>query len=125
MGRLRPCRVVERGYSTGYGNTVRVYQTKLDDRANCTGARSLSRTSPALGKTCVVDLSSLAVTNLPEPKQPQPTPLLDNFEGIALGPRLPDGRPTLLMVSDDNGRADQVARLLVLTLPSALAPSRA
>jgi hypothetical protein len=26
------------------------------------------------------------------------------------------GRPSLLMVSDDNGRADQVARILVLAL---------
>ncbi|WP_259738696.1 esterase-like activity of phytase family protein [Synechococcus sp. CS-205] len=38
----------------------------------------------------------------------------DNWEGLALGPPLPDGRPTLLVVSDDNFsplQANRLARL--------------
>lgn len=108
--------VLERGWSKGRGNTVRVYQTALDPRASCTGVDALERSSPALAKTLRVDLSKLVAGGLPKPKQPQATPLLDNFEGLALGPPLLDGRRSLLMVSDDNGHPDQFARVLVLAL---------
>ena len=108
--------VLERGWSKGHGNTVRVYRTALDPRASCTGVEALDHTSPALAKTLRVDLSTLVVGGLPKPKQPQATPLLDNFEGLALGPPLLDGRRSLLMVSDDNGHSDQFARVLVLAL---------
>ena len=39
---------------------------------------------------------------------------MDNYEGMALGPVLPDGRRSLILVTDDNNRPDQVARILVL-----------
>lgn len=108
--------VLERGWTHGYGNTVRIYETTLDPRARCAEAEALSSGSPALRKSLVVDLEKLDATGVPGPKQPQPTPLLDNFEGLALGPTLPDGRATLLLVSDDNGRTDQHARVVVLAL---------
>lgn len=108
--------VLERGWSKGRGNTARIYQTTLHERASCSSLEHLSTTTPVLAKTLRVDLSALQAAGLPAPKQPQPAPLLDNYEGIALGPTLPNGRPSLLMVSDDNGRADQFARVLVLGL---------
>ncbi|MBX3220731.1 MAG: esterase-like activity of phytase family protein [Labilithrix sp.] len=108
--------VLERGWAPGYGNTVRIYETALDPRASSAGLETLTTTSPALAKTLLVDLATLPAGGLPAPKQAQPTPLLDNYEGLALGPELPDGRATLLLVSDDNGRADQFARVLVLAL---------
>ncbi|HVH45523.1 MAG TPA: esterase-like activity of phytase family protein [Labilithrix sp.] len=108
--------VLERGWSKGRGNTARIYQTALDERASCLGLDQLSATGPVLAKTLRVDLSKLQATGLPEPKQPQPAPLLDNYEGIALGPRLPNGRQSLLVVSDDNGHANQFARVLVLAV---------
>ena len=56
---------------------------------------------------------------MPRAKQPQPSPLLDNYEGLARGPALPDGRRAIIVASDDNGRSDQTARVLVLgTVPS-------
>lgn len=108
--------VLERGWSSGHGNTVRVYRTALDARASCAAVEELSARSPALAKSLCVDLAYVAATGLPEPKQPQPAPLLDNFEGIALGPRLADGRRAVFMISDDNGHANQNARILVLAL---------
>lgn len=39
----------------------------------------------------------------------------DNWEGLSLGPPLPDGRPTLLLVSDDNLNPLQANRLALLT----------
>ena len=39
----------------------------------------------------------------------------DNWEGLSPGPPLPDGRPTLLLVSDDNLNSFQANRLALLT----------
>jgi hypothetical protein len=39
----------------------------------------------------------------------------DNWEGLSPGPSLPDGRPTLLLVSDDNLNPFQSNRLALLT----------
>jgi hypothetical protein len=41
---------------------------------------------------------------------------LDNFEGMCLGPRLPDGSQSLLLISDDNFSDEQVSQLLLLRL---------
>ena len=101
--------VLERGWSKGYGNSARIYHARLDpDRGGAT-------------KSLVVDLAALDVRglSLPEPREPQPSPLLDNFEGLAIGPRLPNGQASLLSVSDDNTRDTQVARVVVLTHPAA------
>ena len=46
-------------------------------------------------KRLVVDLAALPDRALPRPRAPQPSRLLDNYEGLALGPRLPDGRTVL------------------------------
>jgi hypothetical protein len=41
---------------------------------------------------------------------------LDNLEGMTIGPRLPDGSQSLLIVSDDNFRDDQVTQFLLFRL---------
>ncbi len=41
---------------------------------------------------------------------------LDNVQGMALGPRLPDGTQSLLLVSDDNFSDDQVTQFLLFRL---------
>ena len=106
--------VLERGWMKGAGNTARIYRVKLDDGSSCLGQAVLSASAPTLQKTLVADLASLRAENLPAAKQPQPNPILDNYEGLTIGPVLKDGRPTIIVVSDDNGRTDQVARILVL-----------
>ena len=42
---------------------------------------------------------------------------LENFEAMTFGPRLSDGRTSLLLLSDDNFSARQVTAMLVLGLP--------
>jgi hypothetical protein len=95
--------VLERGWSKGYGNSARIYH-------------ALRERDGAMTKSLVVDLAALDVSglSLPRPREPQPTPLLDNFEGLAVGPRLPNGQSSLISVSDDNTRDTQVARVVVL-----------
>ena len=39
---------------------------------------------------------------------------LDNYEGMALGPRLADGRRTLLLVNDDNFSSHQIGTQFIL-----------
>lgn len=46
----------------------------------------------------------------------------DNWEGLSPGPSLPDGRPTLLLVSDDNLNPFQSNRLALLTARSCTSP---
>lgn len=41
---------------------------------------------------------------------------LDNIEGMSLGPRLPDGSQSLLLVSDDNFNEEQVTQFLLFRL---------
>lgn len=108
--------VLERTFTNGIGNSARLYRTKLVAGAACTNAEHVDETTTALPKTLFADLGLLSLHGVPPAKQPQPSPLLDNYEGLAAGPDLPDGRPTLLLVSDDNRRPTQVARILVLAI---------
>ena len=41
---------------------------------------------------------------------------LDNVEGITLGPKLPDGRKSLLLVSDNNFAASQFTQFLLFAI---------
>ena len=91
-------------------NTIRIYRTSLDPAAEITGRLSLEEEPPAavLAKTLVLDLVDLA------PQLSEPLRALENFEAMAFGPPLPDGSPTLLLLSDDNFSSRQVTALVVL-----------
>jgi hypothetical protein len=41
---------------------------------------------------------------------------LDNIEGITLGPRLPDGHQSLVLVSDDNFSPRQITQFVAFAL---------
>jgi hypothetical protein len=97
--------VLERGYVPLLGNTVRIYRVTLAGAADVSGQTSLA--APGLTpvtKTLLFDLAQCPPSGAPA-REPQPNPLLDNFEGLAVGPVLPDGRRTLLLVGDDKWRA--------------------
>lgn len=110
--------VLERGWASHFGNTVRVYRVDLNDsRSLCQLTPTLGDLTPMLEKRLFIDFARLRPpAGVPAAKQIQSTPLLDNFEGLCLGPRLPDGRRSLVFIADDNGRSDQNARILVLAI---------
>jgi hypothetical protein len=89
--------VVERGFTAGVGNTVRIYQAFLKG-----GDPVYKRLLADLG-----DCPSAGATN----PGTQRNPLLDNIEALAIGDRLPGGARELLLLSDDNFSAGQVTRL--------------
>lgn len=94
--------VLERGFGTRV--SLRVYRASFagaDDvltRPSVTGARPMT-------KTLLADL-----TTTPGLKP------LDNIEGITLGPKLPDGRQSVVMVSDDNFSPTQITQFLAFAL---------
>jgi len=108
--------VLERGYQAGYGNTVRIFRVDLRGGHDVLATPALDATTPVLAKTLVLDLATLPAGAAKNPQQ-QPNPLLDNYEAMAIGPRLPDGRLVVFVTSDDNAQALPVPRILVLALP--------
>ncbi|MFI6781537.1 esterase-like activity of phytase family protein [Micromonospora sp. NPDC050276] len=109
---------VERGFTTGVGNTVRVYRVSATGAPDVSAVSSLSTaTDPRswLGKELLVDITDCPPSGATT-KQPQPNPLLDNIEGAALGGQLPGGRRELYLISDDNGSATQTTRVYSLSV---------
>ena len=106
--------VLERGFIPRLGNTVRVFRVSLDGSADVADRASLAAPGLApLAKDLLVDVGRCPASGARNPAA-QTNPLLDNFEGLALGPPLPDGRRVLLLVSDDNFGATQVTRVIAL-----------
>ncbi len=89
---------LERSFTEGVGMAVELYRVSVSEATEVTGRESLreslrrAKVRPA-AKTLLLDLTEvLADLEIP----------LDNLEGMTFGPRLPDGRRTLLLLSDDN-----------------------
>lgn len=103
--------VLERSYTPGFGNTVRIFRASLEHAADVSGEPTLA--APGLepvDKRLLVDVADCPPSGAETPGT-QPNPLLDNYEGLALGPRLPRGHRALLLISDDNFNDVQVTRV--------------
>ena len=107
--------VLERGFQADYGNTVRIFRVDLSAGTRVDALASLTDTTPVLDKTLLVDLVTLPAGSVTHPGT-EPNPILDNYEALALGPTLADGRRLLFITSDDNASASQIARVLVLAV---------
>lgn len=90
------------------GFTVRLYQVATGGATDTSRIASLkgdvSGIQPAR-KKLLLDLTELGIR-------------LDNLEGMTLGPRLPDGSQSLILVSDDNFKDEQVTQFLLFRLNS-------
>ncbi len=98
---------LERSYSHGVGNTILLFEVSLANASNIQTINSLSAVDisqirPA-EKRLLLDLRSL---NIP----------LDNIEAMTFGPILPDGRRSLILISDNNFNPLQVTQILVFAL---------
>ncbi|MEV6541727.1 esterase-like activity of phytase family protein [Streptomyces sp. NPDC051665] len=106
--------VLERGFTSGVGNTVRLY---LADPRHATDTSKIDTLTGQpevhlVKKTLLADIAdcpSLGATA----KQPQPNPLLDNIEGMVITGR-EKGSYKVLLVSDDNQNAVQTTRFYYL-----------
>ncbi|KUO01908.1 esterase-like activity of phytase family protein [Streptomyces caeruleatus] len=106
--------VLERGFTAGVGNTVRLYLADPRRATDTSGVENLTGQDGVrlIKKTPLADIvncPSLGATA----KQPQPNPLLDNIEGMAIT-GYSKGRLKVLLVSDDNQNAAQTTRFYYL-----------
>ncbi|BBZ51972.1 hypothetical protein MHEI_36890 [Mycobacterium heidelbergense] len=86
--------------------TVRIYRAEVGAATDVLPMPSMQRASVTpMSKTLAVDLSAT----------PGLAPL-DNVEGITLGPTLPDGRQSVVLVSDNNFSPAQVTQFLLFAM---------
>ncbi|WP_030669750.1 esterase-like activity of phytase family protein [Streptomyces rimosus] len=109
--------VLERGFTAGVGNTVRLYLADPRRAADVSGVTELpgGKTVRPAHKKLLADLGACPSLGAPA-HQPQTNPLLDNIEGMTVTGRAPGGRLRLLLVSDDNESPKQTTRLYELTV---------
>ncbi len=82
---------MERSFATGVGNDVSIYGVRLADAEDVAGSSELP--SPFVGRTVhKTRLANMAQLGI----------VADNLEGMTLGPRLPSGKASLIVISDDN-----------------------
>lgn len=108
---------MERTFVPGVGNTIRVFTVSTRSAPDVSSRASLADAPDTafLQKKLLFDLADCPPSGAVA-KQPQPNPLLDNVEGLALGSRLPGGRRQLYLLSDDNNGATQITRLYSLAV---------
>lgn len=90
------------------GFQARLFQLAIDGATDTSRIASLKghpNSVTPIRKRLITDFSNLDLT-------------LDNVEGMTLGPRLPDGSQSLILVSDDNFQASEVTQFLLLRLRS-------
>jgi hypothetical protein len=93
--------VLERSFSRGIGNSIRIY---LIDTRDGSDTKDIAALKPGnhtvVKKTLVINFDSLNLRKL------------DNSEAMTFGPRLPNGNRTLIVASDDNFNRSQINQFL-------------
>ncbi len=97
--------VVERSYSTGRLTcTIKVYLTDISDAKDISSIDSFKDTAiPVLPKKLLLNMDSLGI-------------FIDNIEGVTLGPRLDNGKQSLIFIADNNFNFFEKSQLLLFEL---------
>jgi hypothetical protein len=98
---------MERSFSVGVGNDIRIFRLALPGATNVSGVPDLDDV------TGLRPAQKSLLLQLPATVGGQP---LDNVEGMTLGPLLPDGRRAVLLVSDNNFTPGQDSQVLLAAL---------
>ncbi|MBW4664512.1 MAG: esterase-like activity of phytase family protein [Chroococcus sp. CMT-3BRIN-NPC107] len=105
---------LERSFSVGAGNTIKLYEVSLEGADDISDIDSLSSTDissiNSAQKELLLDFDELNIT-------------LDNIEGLTFGPDLPDGRRSLIVVSDNNFSSTQFTQVLAFSVEPVPEPS--
>ena len=111
---------LERGFSNGVGNTVKLFEIRTQGALDVNGINDLFREEPLdddgeiippapfaidppVSKRELLDFADLGITP-------------DNLEALSLGPVLPDGRQSLIVASDNNFSPIQTTQFIALAL---------
>lgn len=104
--------VLERSYSPGAGNSLRVYLIDTRDGSDVLNVPALKAGQyTPVTKRLMANFDSFGLKKL------------DNTEGMTFGPRLPNGNRTLVFVSDDNFRGSQITQFLAFELTEPRSPA--
>lgn len=104
---------VERSFSTGVpgtGNTIKIYEISLQGATDISAYESLTSLTPAQ-LAAIAPVQKRLLLNLNDLDLPTGT---DNIEGITFGPKLPDGRQSIVLVSDNNFSQTQFTQILAI-----------
>jgi 3-phytase/alkaline phosphatase D len=104
---------LERSFSTGVpgtGNTIKLYEISLQGATDISAIASLTSLTPDQF-SAIQPVRKRLILNLDDLELPTG---LDNIEGITFGPKLPDGRQSIVLVSDNNFSATQFTQILAL-----------
>ena len=97
---------IERSF-TGLGFTVSLFQVSLTKATDIHSLDNITEIDPdkiqPAAKKLLLDLRTLDVS-------------LDNIEGLTLGAKLPDGQPSLILISDNNFNGLQQTQILAFKL---------
>lgn len=97
---------LERSFSTGVGNAIRLYEWDITGADDVSGIASLNGASFSGGtKTLIIDLADLGI-------------VLDNVEGMTFGPDLANGNRSLVLVSDNNFSPTQFTQFIAFEVTS-------
>nr|WP_322657642.1 phytase [Dendronalium sp. ChiSLP03b]MDZ8203938.1 phytase [Dendronalium sp. ChiSLP03b] len=102
---------LERSFAEGVGNTIKIYEITLQgatDISTIDSLNSLNQTQLA----AIAPAQKRLVLNLNDLNLPNGT---DNIEGLAFGPKLVDGRQSIVLVSDNNFNQSQFTQILTLS----------
>lgn len=95
---------VERSFSVGVGNSIRLYVVDTKGASDVSGLPSLEGQSfTKISKTLLLDLAELGIA-------------LDNIEGLALGQKFADGSRSLVLISDNNFSDNQKTLILAFAI---------
>jgi uncharacterized repeat protein (TIGR01451 family) len=104
---------LERSFSTGApgtGNTIKIYEISLQGATDIGPIDSLSSLTPEQ-LSAIAPAQKRLLLNLDDLALPTG---LDNVEGLAFGPKLADGRQSIVLVSDNNFSSTQFTQILTL-----------
>jgi 3-phytase/alkaline phosphatase D len=101
---------LERSFAEGVGNNIRLYEVRLQGATDISSVESLTTPEGELyevdaiaQKRLLIDFGELGIR-------------LDNSEAMAFGEKLPDGRQSLIVVSDNNFNDSQTTQFLAFGL---------
>jgi hypothetical protein len=95
--------------------TAQIFEVDLKGAADYSNVLSLKE---EVKKSELKTLKKKLLLNLSDvlPFMPESFKTIDNFEGISLGPKLPNGNQSLILVSDNNFSQNQLTQFIVLEI---------
>jgi myo-inositol-hexaphosphate 3-phosphohydrolase len=104
---------IERSFSTGVGNGIKIYKVLTQGATDVSGVEAIEtevedgelavNLDQPVQKELLFDLADLGIA-------------LDNVEGISFGPKLADGRQSIILVSDNNFSGTQFTQFLAFAI---------